>query len=433
MLKKELIEKIPSQSGVYLFKYGHEVLYVGKSINLKARIRSHLKSSELDAKEYAIISKSDTIDYVLTDSEFHALLQESYLIQKYKPKYNVRWRDDKSYLYLKITRNEVYPKVLLSRKPIFQDKTLYFGPFSSTHETEAVLKEIRKIYPFCTQKKLGKLPCFYSKIGLCNPCPNFIEKIADRNVKDQLKKQYRQNIKQVIKILYGKFDTILIQLNKDIKELTRIEKYENALVIRNKIRKIEYLMHERQFVTSSDDIYGNNTKKAISDLESIISNYFQINNELKRIECYDVSNLSFKEATASMVVLTEGIPDKSQYKRFKIKSPKFKSDLEMLQEVIIRRIKNPWPLPDLFVVDGGKPQVRIVLASLIKHNIQIPLMGIAKHPDRLIFGINNLPTLRLKNNSKALNLIRIIRDESHRFARKYHLLLRDRNLFYLMV
>ncbi len=427
-MDKKTVDKIPTLCGVYLFKKGAEILYIGKSVNLRARIRSHIKNAQLDAKEAAIVNQTDLIDYITTDSEFKALLLESHLIQEHKPKYNVRWRDDKSYLYLEITRNEIYPKVLLTRKPdLAPDKksSLFFGPFSSTRETEAVLKEVRKIYPFCTQKKIGKFPCFYSKIGLCNPCPNVIEKTSNNNVRKELKTRYKKNIKQVIKILSGKFEQILNDLNRELKLLTREENYEQALQVRNKMQRLEYLMHEKRFVDNSAALYSNNSKKSLDFLYKLLLNYFPKLKNLGRIECFDVSNLNFREATASLVVLTKGIPDKSQYKRFKIKNLKVQSDFEMLREVINRRLKNSWPLPNLFIVDGGKPQVRTLLKALLTKNITTPVIGIAKHPDRFVIGTEALPTLRLRNDNQALKLVQIVRDESHRFAKKYHLYLRS--------
>ena len=159
---------LPSSTGIYTFKKGENIIYIGKSVNIKVRISSHFKNALIDVKEKAIVTESDAIEYTLTDTEFNALLMESRLIQKYHPKYNSIWRDDKSYLYVKITITEAYPKLFFVRKEN-DGKSLYFGPFSSLQTIRDILKIIRNVYPYCTQKKITKTSCFYSKLNLCNP------------------------------------------------------------------------------------------------------------------------------------------------------------------------------------------------------------------------------------------------------------------------
>ena len=153
--------------------------------------------------------------------------------------------------------------------------------------------------------------------------------------------------------------------------------------------------------------------------------YFGSLENLQRIECYDVSNLFQKDAAASMVEFTDGMPDKSQYRRFRIKSRKIKSDFEMLEETFNRRFRQNWAQPNLIIVDGGTPQVLTVKKIVPK----IPLIGIAKHPDRLIINTpDKLITVRPSFDNLGFNLVRTIRDEAHRFAHKYHLLLRDKRM-----
>ena len=168
---------LPSQSGVYLFYSGKEIIYIGKSVNIKARVASHLENAKINNKEAAIISHADRLEYLLTDSEFKALLLESRLIQQHQPKYNAVWKDDRSYLYIKIT-HELYPKVYAVRKEN-DGKAIYFGPFSSQRQVNLILREIRKVFPFCSQKKISARPCFHSKINLCSPCPNVIAGLND--------------------------------------------------------------------------------------------------------------------------------------------------------------------------------------------------------------------------------------------------------------
>lgn len=203
--------------------------------------------------------------------------------------------------------------------------------------------------------------------------------------------------------------------------------YEKALLLRNKIYQFEHLIHDRALSSDIESVYDQSADRT-QDLIKLLNHFFPNLTSVSRIECYDVSNLSRKEATASMVVFSDGIADKSQYRRFKIKSRTANSDFEMMEEVISRRLKQKWPMPDLFVVDGGKPQVSIVKTVFTNNSVTTPLIGIAKRPDRIVVGNEHMSTFRPQMNRPSFNLIRALRDESHRFAKKYHLLLRNKKL-----
>lgn len=420
------IDKIPSTTGIYCFAKGKEILYVGKSVNLKARIRSHIENAKMDRKEEAIIKNSDKIYYIVTDSEFKALILESKLIQKYQPKYNFICKDDKSYLYIKITIKDEYPKIFATRREN-DGRSLYFGPFPCRSSVNEIMDEIRKIFPYCTQKKLGNKPCFYSKIGLCSPCPSKINLLKDKKLKKQLKKLYRYNIKQIIKVLRGETELVLDKLKKQIRSLAKKEKFEEAMELRNKTFRFEKFIHDQAFIRDTFPSY-NLSGKSLDDLYLLLQKYFPHLDYPSRIESYDISNLTQKEATASLVVFIDGLNDKSQYRRFRIKNQKIRSDFEMLEEVLRRRFRRQQNMPNLIIVDGGKPQVRKLLSVLASLKISIPVVGIAKKPDRIVIGNNNMTTIKPPINNLGFNLIRLIRDESHRFAKKYHLYLRKKKL-----
>ncbi|MBI2641055.1 GIY-YIG nuclease family protein, partial [Candidatus Roizmanbacteria bacterium] len=352
-VNKKSIKAVPNAYGIYIFRSESNILYIGKSVNLKTRLLSHLENAVLDPKEKAIIDNSSEIQYVVTDSDFKALLLESQLIQKERPKYNLRWQDDKSYLYIKISLAEEYPKVLVSRKEN-DGKSVYFGPFPSTRTTSLVLKEIRKMIHFCTQKKLSKKACFYSKIGLCDPCPNEIAHLRNETRRKELKKNYRKSIGQVKEVLRGHTDLVLKNLYKELKELSQKGFYEDAISLRNRIISFEQLVHQRLFISDITTSY-NQSEKSLKSLLEFLNKHFTLIKSLRRIECYDVSNLAWTNSTASMVVCVDGLMAKSQYRRFKIRNEKASSDFEMLQEVLFRRLKNQWERPDLIIVDGGKP------------------------------------------------------------------------------
>lgn len=163
-LNKKNVNKLPGTIAVYLFKQKKHVIYVGKSINLRARIRSHLENSKLNHKEAVIIKNSDSVECHIVNSEFKAILLEAELIRRFQPKYNTRWKDDRSLLYIQMTTHETYPKIFPTRKTsIANKKSIYFGPFSSNCEVMTILKEVRKIIPFCSQKNLGPPAVFLFK------------------------------------------------------------------------------------------------------------------------------------------------------------------------------------------------------------------------------------------------------------------------------
>jgi excinuclease ABC subunit C len=415
MITKKQVKNLPSTIGLYLFKKGKIINYIGKSVNIKARVFSHLENAELDNKERLIISNSDIVETITTESEFKALILEAKLIKEHQPKYNSIWKDDKSQLYIKITIKEEFPKIFLSRKEN-DKKSLYFGPFSSVRIAETIVNDIRRIIPFCTQKKLSQKACFYSKIGLCNPCPNEIKSLI-------LKKQYRKNINQVVSILRGNVKKIVNDLYHQLNILIKKSDYERAIIIRNKIFRFDRLLELRD----DSGFFSNNNEKKLEEMLAILKKYFSGLKKLDRIEAYDISNLGLKQAVGSMVVMKNSQIDKKEYRRFKIRQTGSRSDFERLREVMKRRLNQSWPLPNLIIIDGGRPQLKTVRKVFQENHVDIPLLGIAKNPDRVIVGVDGFPNLFLKNDSKVLSVIRVLRDESHRFARKYHLFLRSKD------
>ncbi len=415
MITRSQIDSLPSMIGLYLFKNNENINYLGKSVNIKARVISHLENAKLDNKERLIIENSNKIEVIIADSEFKALILEAKLIRELQPKYNSIWKDDKSPLYIMISTTDEYPKITITRKPT-EKKSLYFGPFSSVKMVEKIINDIRHIIPFCTQKKMGNKACFYSKIGLCNPCPNEIKNTAEKKI-------YKKNIKQVISILNGNVKTIIKDLNLKLNVLIKSNQFEQAIIIRNKIFRFDRLLN----LKNDSDFYKNNNEKNLDEMLDILKKYFPQLIKLDRIETYDISNLGLKQAVGSMVVMKNNQIDKKEYRKFKIRQVGLPSDFDRLKEVVSRRLQQKWPTPDLIIIDGGRPQIKAILKIFESNKRSIPLLGIAKNPDRVIVGVEGFPNLFLKNDSKVLNIIRLLRDESHRFARKYHLFLRSKD------
>lgn len=374
------------------------------------------------------------VEFQVLESEIEALLIEAELIKAHQPYFNSRLKDDKSNIYLVIS-NEKFPRVLRVRKTdlnkkIYQDKLALFGPFVSAFKLTELLKIIRPIFKWCTQANLTKdKACFYHHLDLC----------SGACCQEITPKDYRQNIDQLILFLRGKKKDLLKNLKKEMLELANTEDFEKALLIKNKIELIEEITSYK-YKLKNDLILPNfaqeESQEALVHLKHILHQESVVDTKqhFHRIEAYDVSNTMGQNATVSMVVLTNGQIDHSQYKFFKIRSLNTPNDYGMLQEALVRRQKHPeWGSPDLILIDGGKGQVRAV--SKIWQS-SAPVVGLVKNPDRLVIGVTNLEkrgeletkTISLQTTHPTLKMLQKLRDEAHRFAKKHHARLRTKNL-----
>lgn len=426
MITLENTNDIPDLPGVYYFKQEGVSIYIGKSVNLRARVRSHIQQAQLSKKEYAIVSQADTLEWSTTLSNFDALLLEAKLIREFKPKYNVLWKDDKNYLYIKITIKDQYPKLVPVRKEN-DGKSLYFGPFRSTYMTNTLLYELRRIVPFSTHTQKGTRGCFYSRLGYCNPCPNLIEKETRPEIKATMQAQYKKNVRKVRSILSGKTDQFSLILEKQLQEYSDNQQYEEAIIIRNKLYQFSLFLDRRSFGDSPISVDVDRSSLETDIAEFLMKNFTVTPSENHRLECYDISNLYGQEATGSMVVFSNGEFARKEYRKFKI-AHKGISDINMMKEMIERRLKHDdWEKPDLMILDGGTPQLRHIDKYFRSHNISIPLISIAKRPDRILIAKNGYKSIYLDRESLLFKIIQALRDESHRFAKKYHVSLRNRN------
>ncbi len=427
MLSK-LIEELPSQIGVYIFWLAKEPIYIGKSVNIKARVKSHVQHARYSKKEAAIVHQATNITYLTTLSNFDALILEARLIQKNKPRYNVLWKDDKHYLYIKISKdNSPYSWIRPVRKEN-DGNSIYFGPFKSTFMTEKLLYELRKIVPFCTAGSVQKRGCFYSRIGLCNPCPSYIESLHDVQLKENLRKQYRSNIRKIMSILSGKSNVFTRSLEQELKKYADNLEFEKAIVVRNKLLQFSVLLDKRSF---SEETLGVNIDidELKNELQKFITNGFNRTiSATYRIECYDISNLFGEQPTASMIVFKDGQFSKKDFRKFGVHYEGI-SDIRMMREALERRLEHDeWPYPDLILLDGGRPQLSTIFTLFKERGIDIPLISIAKRPDRIITPQSNFRPVNLTEYRLLFKLFQSMRDESHRFAKKYHVHLRNRNL-----
>jgi excinuclease ABC subunit C len=414
-------------AGVYLFLDAYKVpIYIGKAINLRNRIKQHF-TDEVNPKEKLIAKNTAYLKIFETNSEFEALVLEANLVRKYLPKYNAALRDDKSRLYIVITKDE-YPKLALERRGSLSEKSyqLVFGPLNSAQTGRGLLRRLRKIVPFCSEKRLSAKPCFYSQMGLCNPCPNTIIKEPLANKRKLLKQQYLKNIRRLKKILQGSGRAILADLKTELSQLAAALNYEEAILVRERLNYLEQLFERR--LTFNERLEEYNYIENLRLRETKTLKQLLGLKKLKRAECFDISNLNFKEATASMVVFNDGKAQPDQYRRFKIKGAR-RFDPEMLLEVVLRRLAHQeWAWPELIVIDGGAPQLFKIIPALKERYQNLPLIvGLAKRPDRLLIP-NDQSMHTVKPNQEALLFLSRLRDEAHRFAKKYHLLLRHKTL-----
>jgi excinuclease ABC subunit C len=390
------IKNFPEKPGVYLMKdTSGNILYIGKAGNLKRRVLSYFQKAK-DLRIEKLLSEVKTIDYKITDSALEALILESNLIKKYNPKYNIKEKDDKSFLYILIT-SEKFPRILLIRgKDIKNARGEIFGPFIQSKNLRESLKIIRRIFPYNLHpenKIPQKKPCFDYQIGFCpGTCINQITQ-----------KEYNKIIKNIKLFLKGKKKQILKSLEKEMHLASKQLEFEKA----DKIKKQIFALNHIQDIAllNEDEI----------DLEK--ENKIQ---RIKRIEGYDISNISGKFATGSMVVFWNGKPQKSEYKKFKIKTVHQPNDVLMLKEVLKRRfLHKEWQFPDLILIDGGISQVNAAKQILNEFKLNIPIVGIAKGPKRNKNEFIGNLTLDFDKN-----ILIKVRDEAHRFAISYHKKLR---------
>lgn len=425
-LKKNVYTSLPETPGVYVFFTGNTPIYIGKAINLKRRVSSYFDIN-LIGKTGRMMAEAEYLSYIKVTSEFEALLLEANLIRKYMPHFNIAAKDDKHPLYIMITK-EKYPRVLTVRKPDLAKipfKSVY-GPFPSSGNVRSVLKLLRRIFPY-SDHKVGKRGCLYSHLGLCKPCPNEIVQIKDKITKKEAEREYCWNIGHIKAVLDGKVEQVKRNLEKRMGDSAAKENYEEAKNARDQIERLEYITRPQMptdFYMENPNLYEDLRKREIAELRKFIGKGKLQTGKLIRIECFDVAHLAGTNPTASMVTFINGEADKSYYRHFKINQKRLGSDTDSMREVIIRRKNHfqDWGKPDLIIVDGGKAQVGVFAAELKGEGM--PVVGIAKRFETLVIPTEFLGTTKISEfrlpKGNALNLVQRIRDEAHRFARRYH-------------
>lgn len=556
---EEELKKLPGQPGVYIMHDAKDaIIYVGKAISLKNRVRQYFQSSrDKTAKIKQMVSKIARFEYIVTDSELEALVLECNLIKEHRPRYNTMLKDDKTYPYIKVTASEEYPRILFSRQ-MKKDKNKYFGPFSSAGAVKDTIELIRKIYRIraCSRKlpqDMGKdRPCLYYHIHQCDaPCQGYISQ-AD----------YQKSVKQAVGFLNGQYEPVMKYLEEKMRTASETMEFEKAIEYRDlldSVRKVaqkqkitSQSMEDRDIIAMAKDerdavvqvffvrdgkligrehfhmnLTGSESKAEI--LNSFVKQFYagtpfvpheiwvqeeledaeviasfltarrgqkvrfvvpkmgekerlvelaeknakmvlsqdkeKIKREelrtigamnqigswiglsgIKRVEAYDISNISGFESVGSMIVYENGRPKRNDYRKFRIRTVQGPNDYASMREVLLRRFSHGLEetkklqaeggdlamgsftrFPDLLMMDGGRGQVNIALEVLRELQLEIPVCGMVKDDNHRTRGLyyQNVE-IPIDRHSEGFQLITRIQDEAHRFAIEYHRSLRGK-------
>lgn len=558
---EEELKKLPAQPGVYIMHdEKDEIIYVGKAISLKNRVRQYFQGSRnKTSKIEQMVSRIVRFEYIVTDSELEALVLECNLIKEHRPRYNTMLKDDKAYPYIKVTVAEDFPRILFARM-MKKDKNKYFGPFTSAAAVKDTIDLIHKIYRIrtCTRRlpeDIGKdRPCLYYHIRQCDaPCQGYITK-----------EEYQQSVRQALDFLNGRYEPVMSYLEGRMTKASDAMEFETAIEYRellNSVRKVA----QKQKITSQSMDDRDIIAMARDDRDAVVQVFFvrdgrligrehfhlnlsaaeeedaQIINsfvkqfyagtpfvpheiwvqgeledaelisrfltarrgqkvkivvprkggkeqlvelaeknarlvlsqdkekikreelrtlgamnqigqwlgleKIRRIEAFDISNISGFESVGSMIVYEDGRPRRNDYRKFRIRTVTGPDDYASMREVLSRRFSHGLEesrrllseggdlsfgsftrFPDLLMMDGGRGQVNIALKVLEELTLAIPVCGMVKDDNHRTRGLyyNNVE-IPIDRHSEAFKLVTRIQDEAHRFAIEFHRSLRGRD------
>jgi len=393
------ISKLPKTAGVYCFQKEKDIIYIGKAINIRGRAKQHQE----------LLGLAEQLGYIKTDSEIDALILEARLIKQYQPKYNTAWRDDKNYFYVVVTK-EAFPQISITHQPKNdRGRASIIGPFVDGRALKETLKILRKVFPYRTCKNLPEHEhaCLWYQLRRC-PAPCIFQSKLAREIdrgRASIKKECQRNVKNLIITLKDGRTAILKKLKKEMAVLSKKQEFEQASRVRDQIESLKKVLAHTKLIEVGPQ-------------------------SCERAEAYDIANIQGKMATGAMVVFSDGEPDKTQYRQFKIKIEQKPNDIAMLKEVLERRLKHrEWRYPDLILIDGGKAQFNIAKKTCLKFELrQIKVMAIAKKNNELYIEGRKTPVLLKNMPRETFNLILRLRDEAHRFAQRYHHKLREKDL-----
>lgn len=417
MQKSELKNlELPDCPGVYLFTIGRgrgkKILYVGKATSLRDRVRSYF-DDDLIAKRgpriVDMVTSADSVSYETTPTVLEALVREAALIRLHQPKANVEGKDDKTFLYAVIT-DEEWPRVLTVRGKDADFKAkkaegirikAHFGPFPSGNQLKEALRLIRRIFPFYDTPKPITDGGKHQRARV-----EFNRQIGQYPTKLD-KKEYVRSIRNVSLFLSGRVKALREKLTKDMKVFAKSERFEEADVAK---RQLFALDHVQDVSLIKED------REEAGKLEGA-----------RRIEAYDTAHIGGTNAIGVMTVLSGGVPDRREYRTFRIRGAAGKNkndDIASLKELLSRRLSHPeWPYPKAIVVDGGKTHKKVAESLLTDAGVSIPIVAVVKddkHRPREVIGA-------LRGGISEADAV-LANAEAHRFSLGKHRQARSRAL-----
>lgn len=420
------LKTLPAAPGVYFHKNAAgEVIYVGKAAVLKNRVRQYFHNTLKDPKTAALVQEIADTDWIVVDTEMDALFLESEMIKRYMPKWNILLRDDKTVSYVRINFKSEVPYVSFTRTPQ-DDRATYIGPFYGKTPVEKALRILRKIFPYYDKPYTGQ-KTLNTDLGLT---PGI-------EIGKTTPQEYKKNLRKLRLYLEGGRHKLLRELEKQMHAAADAQDYETAAALRQQLYGLKEL--QKKIVFSDKEFMDISSDRALTELQHLL----HLPRPPRRIEGYDISHQSGQDVVGSMVVFINGVSDRAEYRKFKLRRQQ-NDDAASLQEVLTRRLKHAeWDYPDLIILDGGAPQVNAVRPLLEAHHIPffgrdksgdhtrnaavqllLPTPSQASTPDRS--STPSTTSLPLDPHSHLAKLIARIDDEAHRFAITYHTLLKRR-------
>lgn len=419
-MRQALLDKLktlPAAPGVYFHKATNgEVIYVGKAAVLKNRVRQYFHKTQKDPKTEALVKEIADTDWIVVDTEMDALFLESEMIKRYMPKWNILLRDDKTVSYVRINMRSEVPYVSFTRTPQ-DDKAVYIGPFYGKTAVAKALRILRRVFPYYDKPYDGK-KTLNTDLGLT---PGI-------EVGRMSAQEYKKNLRKLRLYLEGGRHKLISEIEKQMQQAAKEERFEEAVELRKQLFGLREL--QKKIVFSDKEFLDISSDQALVDLQKLLG----LADPPRRIEGYDISHQSGTNVVGSMVVFTNGVSDRSEYRKFKLRNQR-NDDTANLREVIERRLKHQeWDFPNLVILDGGLMQVNAVRDLLWNKNIAV--IGRDKSGDHtrnaavriIIPKIGENQEVMLSPDSHVAKLIARIDDEAHRFAITYHTLLKRKSM-----
>jgi excinuclease ABC subunit C len=400
--------KMPDSPGVYFFYKGKSVLYIGKATSLRDRVRSYFSKDLIHTRGMLLVdmvTQADSIKWQETDSVLEALILEAELIKKHQPKYNTKEKDNKSFLCVVITKEKLSKVLMVRGKDLKKEKYKnVFGPFTNGSQLREAMKIVRRIFPYFdvdSEKRQNRQ--FYKQLAL----------IPEEN--------YKNNLKNLVLFFQGKKKRIISNLRKEMLAYAKKKEFERADEVKRRIFALE---HINDIALIKEDFFENASQKIPvrkvlgSPVQSAKAagrpdHSSQEFSAALRVEAYDIAHMSGKNMVGVMTVVESGAPNKSEYKKFIIRTQSGANDTGALEEVLARRLRHTeWGMPSLIVLDGSVAQMNVGKRVLDRYQLKVPLVGVVKnekHQPKAIIGDANI----IKTHKKSILLANA---EAHRFA-----------------